>query len=295
LNRTFKNFLPRVILQWEPDPTTNIYATYAKGNKPGDFNTAVIGLTPAQKAQVSEQTGAGDVVGEEELDNFEVGLKKSVFNNAVYFTAAGYYMKWKNQQNRTQATITDLTIPAGVRVVPVIVSAGETDLWGVELEANARLTRKWTLSGTFGWAASKYQVFLCGFCQRLLGTADVAGRSSPRFPEFSGTTSLAYNDVLSNGLNIFGRIDGIFTGRAWDEAFNLARTADAVRVNARIGIERDWWRAEVFVRNLLNDKNYLAAARFTDFTKGNFNLNDFVTNVTPAEPRQLGVRVRFDL
>jgi hypothetical protein len=151
------------------------------------------------------------------------------------------------------------------------------------------------LSGTFAWAASEYQLFLCGFCQRLVGTADMAGNESPRFPKFSGTASLAYDDKLSNGTGLFGRIDAIYTGRAFDEAFNLARTANVVRFNARAGIERDFWRAELFVRNLFDNRDYTAAARFTDFTTGNFNLNDFVTNVSPAEPRQVGARVRVSL
>ena len=60
-------------------------------------------------------------------------------------------------------------------------------------------------------------------------------------------------------------------------------------------MEADRWRAELFVKNLLDDKNYLAAARFTDFTKGNFNLNDFTTNVTPADPRQIGLRFSFQM
>ncbi|MEW4467231.1 TonB-dependent receptor [Parasphingorhabdus sp. JC815] len=293
LAKTFKNFLPRVILQWQPDRDTNLYLTYAKGNKPGDFNTSVVGLTQSQKDEVLAQTGATDIVGEEELDNYEIGLKKSFANGLFNINLAAYYMQWKNQQNRTQATITDPNTPAGIRLVPVIVSAGKTDLWGIEAEASARVTDDITLSGTFNWAASEYKVFDCGFCARLTGNADVSGNSSPRFPEFSGTLSAAYNRELNSGLGVFGRLDGVYSGSAYTEAFNLAKKPSSIRVNARAGIERDWWRAELFVNNLLDDDTYLSAARFTDFTKGNFNLRDFVANVTPADPRQFGIRLRF--
>ena len=50
-------------------------------------------------------------------------------------------------------------------------------------------------------------------------------------------------------------------------------------------------RVEAFVTNLFDDDTYLSAARFTDFTLGNFNLNYFVTNVVPADPRKFGLRV----
>lgn len=293
LSKTFKNFLPRVILQWQPNRDTNLYLTYAKGNKPGDFNASVVALTPAQKAEVLAQTGATDTVDEEELINYEVGLKQSMADGRLTFNLAAYYMQWKNQQNRTQASVADSTVLSGVRLVPVIVSAGKTDLWGLEAEMTARVTPEFTLFGTFNWAASEYKVFDCGFCARLTGKSDVSGNVSPRYPEFSGTLSASYDRKLASGLGVFGRIDGIYTGSSFTEAFNLATKPASVRVNLRAGVERDNWRAELFVTNLLNDDTYLAAARFTDFTKGNFNLNDFVANVTPADPRQVGMRIRL--
>ena len=294
LAETFSNFLPRVILQWQPSEATNLYVSYAKGNKPGDFNTSVVGLTPAQKQEVRDQTGATDTVGEEELDSYEVGLKQGLLGGRINLNLAAYYMQWKNQQNRTQAVITDPTTPAGIRFVPVVISAGKTDLWGIEAEASAELTREVTLTGTFNWAASKYIEFDCGFCARVTGTADVSGNQSPRFPEFSGTLGLAYDGETAGGLGLFGRLDAIYTAGAWTEAFNLARPDDAVRVNVRAGVRFDQVQVEAFITNLLDDDTYLAAARFTDFTKGNFNLNDFVVNVTPAEPRAFGTRVRLN-
>jgi iron complex outermembrane receptor protein len=295
LATTFTNFLPRAILQWQPDRDTNLYLTYAKGNKPGDFNAAVVALNDAQKAEVQAQTGGGEIVDEERLDNFEFGIKKQFAGGLVSLNIATYYMKWKNQQTRTQATVTDLTIPAGVRAVPVIISAGSTDLYGIEAEGTARITRDVTFSGTFNWAGSRYKVFDCGFCARLTGTPDMSGNQSPRFPEITATMGLAYDRTLANDLGVFGRVDAIYNSGAFTEAFNFARNRDTARVNVRAGVQKDAWRLELFVINLFNNKDYISAARFTDFTKGNFNLNDFVVNVTPADPRQLGVRVRVQL
>lgn len=295
LEETFTNFLPRAILQWQPTDDTNLYVTYAEGNKPGDFNNNLIALNPAQFAQAQAQTGAQLFVGEEELENYEIGLKQSLFERTLQLNLAAYFMDWRNQQTRTSAVVTDTTTPAGFRTIPVIVAAGRTDLWGLELETQWRATDALTLGATFNWAASEYKEFLCGFCERVIGTQDVSGNESPRFPEYSGSVAADYVRALSSERDWFVHADAVYTGEAWDEAFNLARTSAFWRVDLRGGIAEDNWRVELFVRNLFDDDNYLGAARFTDFTKGNFNLNDFTTNVSPADPRQVGVRIAIRL
>lgn len=291
LRKTYDNFLPRVILQWQPTDETNVYATFAKGNKPGDFNSNLIPLTPAQLAEAQAQTGASLYVGEEELKNYEIGLKQSLFDRRVQINAAVYFMDWLNQQTRTTAVITDPTNPAGVRTIPVTIAAGQTWLHGVELESRWRATHALTLGATFNWAASEYKEFICGFCARVTGTSDVSGNESPRFPEFSGTLSADYVAPLGDSSEWFARADLIYTGSAWDEAFNLAKNPASWRANLRGGVALDRVRVEAFVTNLFDDDTYLSAARFTDFTLGNFNLNYFVTNVVPADPRKFGLRV----
>lgn len=295
LEKTFSSFLPRVILQWQPVEGTNLYAIYAEGNKPGDFNNSIIPLTEAQKEQVFRQTGATEFVGEEELKNYELGLKQLFLDGRASLNLAAYFMDWTNQQTRTTTVIQDPSTPAGIRTLPVIVAAGETDLWGLELEGSLQANELLTFSATFNWAASEYQDFNCGFCARVTGEAQQAGNQSPRFPEFSGTASISLADSMANGWGWFGRLDAVYTGKAYDEAFNLSYAPEALRVNLRGGLENDNWRLELFVTNVFDEDNYEAAARFTDFTKGNFNLNDFVVNVTPADPRQFGLRIDYRL
>ncbi len=291
LEKSYDNFLPRVILQWQPTDETNVYLTYAKGNKPGDFNSNLIPLTPSQFAEAQAQTGASLFVGEEELKNYEIGLKQSLFDHRVQINVAMYFMDWLNQQTRTTAVITDPTNPAGKRTVPVTITAGQTYLNGIELEAHWRATTALTLGTTFNWAGSEYQEFDCGFCARVTGDGDMSGNETPRFPEFSGTVSADYIAPLGDSSDWFARADLIYTGSSWDEAFNLAKNPESWRTNLRGGVVMDRVRIEAFVTNLFDDDTYLSAARFTDFTLGNFNLNNFVTNVVPADPRKVGVRV----
>ena len=93
LKTTFKKFLPRVILQYQPSDETNVYATFARGNKPGTFNTAFTALTPDQQQQVEASIGAAAFVPEENLSNFELGWKQSVLDGQASFSSAAYFME----------------------------------------------------------------------------------------------------------------------------------------------------------------------------------------------------------
>lgn len=293
LEETFRNFLPRAILQWQPNSDTNVYLSYAKGNMPGNFNGNVAQFNEVQRQQILEQTGATEFVDEAELDSFELGWKQSLLGGQAYFAAAAYFMKWKNQQNRSVAVVDDPTSPAGFRTVPVVLGDAVTDLWGLELEALFQPTDSLTLRGSFNWAATEIQRFSCDLCVRVLGTADVSGNSLPRFPEYSGSLSATYVGDINAQWNWFARGDAIYTGRSYAEVINLAEIPDFWVLNLRGGVESDQWRVEAFVTNVLDDKHYRTGARNADFTKGNFDITDYVINVTPAEPRQFGVRLRY--
>lgn len=293
LSETFENFLPRAIAQWTPTRETNLYAIYAKGNMPGNFNGNVAQLNATQRDQVLSQTGATEFVDEAELENFEIGWKQSFMDDRAFISAAAYYMEWQNQQNRTLAVIDDAASPSGSRTVPVTAGSGFSVLRGLELEGQFKLSSNLTFRGSFNWADSEIRRFNCDICVRVLGTADVSGNSLPRFPEYSGSLGATYARDLSNGWNWFTRADTVYTGRAWDEVLNLSYAPDYWVVNLRSGVEVNQWRVEAFVTNLLDDKHYRSAARAGDFTLGSFDISSFVVNVTPAEPRQFGIRARW--
>lgn len=293
LGETFTNFLPRAIIQWQPSAETNVYFSFARGNMPGNFNGNVVQFNEQQQQQILEQTGATGFVDEAELNSFELGWKQALLDGRANFAAAAYYMRWKNQQNRSVAVVDDPTSPAGFRTVPVVLGDAVTDLWGLELEGNLRLNDNWALAATFNWAKSEIQRFACDLCVRVIGTDDVSGNSLARFPEYSGTVSATYTADLNADWSWFARTDALYNGKTYPEVLNLAQTPDYWVTNLRAGVESDSWRVEAFVTNLFNDTHYRSGARNADFTKGTFDITDYVINVTPADPRQFGVRVRY--
>jgi len=94
--------------------------------------------------------------------------------------------------------------------VTVTRNAATATSRGVELEANARLTRALTLNGSFAYTEAKYDDFpgagcLYGVPVTPTGPCTSAGQNIggtfiPRVPKTSGSVSLVYDETLNNDL-----------------------------------------------------------------------------------------------
>jgi len=297
LTAKYKTFLPRVILAYSPLDRTNLYATYSIGNRPGGFNPELVAASQGVRDQTQQLTGAGINIEEEDLKNYEIGWKQGLSDGRGYMNLAAYFMEWTSQQTRFSIPVVDRGNSAsdpltGVRVVQVTVNAGRTDLWGLEAEGAYQVSDNLLVSANFAWAATEYKEFICLFCARFSGNADMAGNSVPRFPELSGGVSGTYTREFGNSLTGTLRADAMYFGEAFVEESNLANTADYVLVNLRAGIERGNWKVELFARNLFDNDDYLAASRNTEFTRG-FNFSQQGVVVTPARQRQFGLRAEW--
>ena len=287
---TFKNFLPRVILDYAPNEDTTLYATFARGNRPGTFNAGLVGQPADVLAEVERQTGSGISVDEEELDNYELGYKARLLDGQAQVAVAAYYMEWKNQQTRGQAVLPPLNPGEANRFYNTTTAIGRTDLKGIELEGNLQATGNLLLAGTFNVADSKFKIFNCNFCARVTGTEDVRGNQSPRIPKYSATASATWSDELAGDWGWYTRADYIFTSKTYTEAFNLANTGAFHRVNLRLGVEKDNLRVEGYVRNLFDERRITAAARTTDL----FDFSKFMLAITLPEKRTFGIKASYN-
>jgi iron complex outermembrane recepter protein len=124
--------LPRLIAQWQPSRSTNLYASFSKGVLPGDINAeyifgpdnmrtaeqvnsardqtvngapayAAIGLTTAALGVPNAQ----DFIDREALDSFEIGWKQQWLEGRLSTNAAIYFMKWENQKGRVSTQVVD--------------------------------------------------------------------------------------------------------------------------------------------------------------------------------------------
>lgn len=316
-------FLPRVIVSYRPNPSTNLYASYAKGVLPGEANPRVIDADAQELAQYREQFGdtVSAILPEEELDSYEIGWKQSLFDDRVNFALAAYFGEWSNQKSRVIAVIqetcdvispgiqgcgpddgTAVGQPASfadgtpVRTPRNTTVSGSGDIWGLELEGGALLTPNWSLDVSLAYARSEFTDFESRFITFFSNFSNVNGNAHARYPEWSGAISSTYSQPLANGSEWFIRGDWRYFGETYVSVANIA-TCDAYSLtNLRSGLEFDNLRIEGFVKNLFGNDDWAACARNTDFSRpidfGFFSFYQGAT-VSPQDKRQVGVKLSY--
>lgn len=292
---TFTSTLPRITLSHRFGENSTVWGTYSEGNLPGFFNTQIIGRSPNEIAQIVEQVGAVGLFNDEEtLENFEVGYRDTYLDQRVTVALVSYYMRWRNQKTRVGVPI--IQDSGAPTIASVQTNTGGSNLWGLEFELNAKLMDRLTGYATTNWAAGEYVTFICGFAP-FYPEPDKSceGNHPPRFPEWSGSVGLEWKDALTDNLGYLLRADATYTGKAYTDETNFAWYTPGTRVNLRAGLETEAWRAELYVLNVTDNDNYLAASRFSDFSTGTllgFSRNQGLA-VTPAEKRTVGMRLSY--
>ncbi len=339
----WEDVLPRAIIQWQPTPQTNVYASYSKGVLPGDINAEFIygpdNMRSAEQiASARDQTlngaaayaavglpngspgiaEAADFIDREKLDSFELGWKQQWLNGRLQTNMAIYYMEWENQKGRVSASIVDFNgntnapfvrdaatctvrLAADLlcndtpRTVQISVP-GSSELKGIEFEGNWFATNNLTVQAGLEYTNNKYTQFTFNFVEALAGTREMAGNTSPRYPEFKGNLALNYTAPLArDGWDWFTRGDLLYFGEYFVDESNLATAPAQTLLSARIGVKTENLRLELFGYNLTDEDSYAAASRFSDFSiPGNFA---FTTNqginVAPQRSRYFGVKATF--
>jgi iron complex outermembrane receptor protein len=291
----FTSFLPRVTLSYKPVEATTVWATYAMGNIPGFFNSDAVGLSENELQQIRDQIGEASLFNdEEELDSYELGWKQELLDKRLFFSLVGYYMEWDNQKTRQAVGI---TLDTGEPFIANIqTNAGSSELKGIEFETTMEFTERLSGRLTVDWADGEYQTFRCGFAPLLPEPKDCSGNTPPRYPEWSGSVSLSWQDQLTEQWDYFGRWDTTYFGEAYTDESNFAWTSDYWLTNIRGGLSKDRTRVEAYVTNLFDDDNYTAVARWSDFSTS--SLFGFVADqglaITPPEKRRIGLRITFD-
>lgn len=296
-----KEFLPRAIVSWRPRSETTVYAQYARGTLPGDnTNLAVFRtLTPAQRTEVQTNLGGGigEQIESEVLDSYELGLKQALFDSRLRYALTGYWMKWKNQKSSATIFLTaDNGRSVGFRV------PGDSEIKGVEFEADWAATDALSLGTTFSWTDSKYTDFKLAanaafFGGNALSGYNARGNTQPRFPELSGTLSATYAGKVNADWGYSVRGDLLYTGKQYIDELNFAWVKAYTLANLRVGFRRsDSFSVEAYVNNLFGQDGWATAAGATDlgFTQTVFLPLVRGATATPIDRRAVGLRISYD-
>lgn len=299
LSRTFKEFTPRVTFDWQFTPDNLFYAIYAEGQKPGGFNgTLAIAADPSTPLEIS-------VFQAEDNKSYEIGLKNSFADGRVIFNVAGFFTEIEGYQ-LTQ----NISVPPNQ--VSIITNAGDAEIWGFEAELVGEISPGLVWTTNYAYADSEFTrgvdenqgvlndvaddgLVNCSTgdqfpdvsgCQSLFGS--IVGKSIPRAPRHRIFTDVSYRSSteIGNGdWDFFAGANLTYTSSSFAQVHNLARTGDATEVDARMGIENDTFRIQLYVNNLFDEDAVQQIIRYAD-GDADFRRN-FIAGLRPG--RRLGV------
>jgi iron complex outermembrane receptor protein len=263
IGNTFYSVSPRITTTYKLTPDNMIYANVAKGNKPG-----VINADPRFPAEFQ-------FADEEESWNYEVGTKNSFWNGMLSTNLAVYYIDWSDQQLTTTYYFPE---PIGGSK-NYITNAGKTEIKGVELEVEARLTDNFTTGATYAFTDAKFKEYNDTEAAQLFGDPSLKGKKLPGVPEQQASLYGKYTFPV--GLNRgYVRADVSYTDRKYAQVYQLAHTGEQILANLSIGLELEKWDLTFFVKNLTDDRTPSSVTRYLD--QLNLNVPEYV-NQNPAQ------------
>ena len=250
---SFKRTLPRFIVDYKPNEDATVYGVISQGNKPGFFNNRAVAVN----------LGVDPTVKEETIWNYELGAKTLWMDGRLLLNAAVYFLDWSNQQIR------QTFLDAQGQDSQITTNAGETEVYGIELESSFVVSERLVLSGSVAFADPEYKFFVEEtFAPQLGVDPDLAGNEPYRYPDWQIQISADYNTPGAfNDWDFFARSDLNMTGERWSEIYNLSYLGWEYKWNLRAGLQNENWRLTAYVNNILDDRTLAGSFRFRDLRR----------------------------
>lgn len=227
------------------------YASLAKGYRAGGFN---LGAVPAGKRDFDS----------EEMWTIETGIKALLLDSRLHMNAAVFQYRRNEQQVRTSTQL----IPGDpASFVFFTDNTGEGNALGVEVDARWFPADDWELYASLG----------------LIDATLQSGREQAHAPSFTFAAGVAYRDP--NGF--FARLDASAKDAFYFDVSHDQKSEPYQLLNARIGLEAEFWLVSLWGRNLFDQKYAVRGFYF-----GN-EPPDFPDTLytRSGDPRQMGITI----
>ncbi len=253
---SFNSVQPKATLTYKLDNQRLVYATYSTGFRSGGFNAPTVSIP---------------IYRPEELENFELGFKTSWLDRKLILNGAIYKAKDKD----FQFFYFDIATAS-----QIISNIERVDIWGVELEAQAKISRELQLFTGIGTTDSTIK--------RNVAFPDTVGKKTPKSTSWSLNAGFQYETQLTDTLDLLIRGDYAHKGKKYWQIDNLDVQRPTDIVDFRVGVRNDRW--ELF----LSGNNNFGEKYYTDFNPTSFSGLDVALGF-PAQPASWSIdgKLRF--
>jgi iron complex outermembrane recepter protein len=152
---------PKFGATWQATPSTMVYATVAKGFRPGNTASQVASICDSDLTALG-LNAAAHPIEPDTVWSYEAGVKTKLFGNRVYFDGSVYRVDWHNIQST-------ITLPTCNRSIEA--NLGDARSQGVELQMNVKVTGRLTLGGSLGYSDAHYTTATMGAGGALIRAA----------------------------------------------------------------------------------------------------------------------------
>ncbi len=240
--RTFKQLQPKATAIYKfPSGNGSVFASYGRSFKSGGYNP--IG-TRAVLLQGLPNILVQDSYDKEVSDSYELGFKSVLANRRISINGAVFYTEVQNAQQF------EFFPTGGIQAVSQIAA---TEIWGAEIDINARVTDTLTLFAGAGFIEDKITDI---DSQAPADRADIIGNRIPFVPDYNISAGFQLKQPVSDSLDLIARGEYNRTGTIWYDQRNQANTERSPIdiVNARLGFGNDTLEIALWSRNLFNER-----------------------------------------
>ena len=266
---------PMASLAFTPTGDLTVYASAAKGFRPGGGNQYVPISGPASCESQTGPAGAPHTYGSDSVWSYELGEKARALDGRFTINSAVYYEKWSNIQIQ-------VPLACGFFYTANAETAG---IYGTELEVKAKLIAALTVSANGGYTHATYSKDFAPY------SADAPiyseGQRVPDVPLYTAGVALNYDAPLFGAFNLLARIDDNWVGPIVDYTFGQNNLPGHSIADARIGLANDRISGYLFVNNLTDTR---AALSDTNSLGANAA---FLNRVATNQPRTIGLTVGY--
>ncbi len=297
---------PRLIASYDVTDAAQVNAQVSKGFRLGGINDPL--NVPICTPRDLETFGNRDTWEDEELWNYEAGVKSTFLGGQGTLNVSGFYMDIRN----LQATVT-----AGSCSSRIIFNVPESRSAGMELEIAAQPTPLFDFALAASVADGRLQSTLESYDADGNSTGIIAGieagKRLPTTPRFQTTAAATWRWIMGSRVGYlsgtFQHVGSRFTqigdqaegfgvvnllalpntvgGPLTENTFRFDPELPAYNLlNIRIGVLTGAWDVAFFVNNVTDERAFLAL----DQERGTLARVGYLTN----PPRRFGISTRFD-
>ena len=268
LTTTDKDTVMKANVSYNLNEDVMVYGTYSEGYRPGGLNRVF-------------NTLIGGVYEPDFVESFEVGIKATAMDGRLAYNLAAYTMDWDDfQLSRFDVEVSPLTLTDNV---------GTARSRGIEGDVTYLLSENWDVSLAFSTIQAEItENYWINKSNVGDGNPDAEkGRELPRVPELKYNVSSRYSFQAAD-WDGYAQGTFIYTGESYNTLFdgsNEIRTRklqnDYSILNVAVGFEKDGRAAELFVRNVTDERGEV-------FKNG----ASWDSRITTNRPRTVGFRLR---